>query len=214
MSNDIPDYSLPPLEAYSRVTNPERFQPLIPAILTIANQLEQTYDVQRVEKLGIDPDIEREPFDGQRSTIRLKPSNRRAAPITIAFSSFPGIHARFGNWTKDAYPGCGCDACDETAESEIQRLNDMIHNVTRGRFREAKGEPRIPRFGKTWYAQENWAPPIPKNYENLSSLYSYRRGSSRASIPTNTGIANRWPFRKKVQEISWEPWPLLHPRNS
>ena len=62
--------------------------------------------------------------------------------VTIAFSSFPGIHARFGKWTTDAYPGCGCDACDETAGSEIERLNDMIHNVTRGR--------RAAGFARPW----------------------------------------------------------------
>ena len=95
----------PPLEAYSRVTNPERFEPLVPAILSIANQLDETYDVERVEKLGIDPEIERSPFDAQRPTIRLTPRNRRAAPVTIAFSSFLGIHARFGRWTTNAYPG-------------------------------------------------------------------------------------------------------------
>ncbi len=207
MSKNIPNYRPPPLEAYSRITNPERFQALILAVLTIADQLEQTYDVQRVEKLGIDPQIERDPFDGQRFTISLKPRNRRAAPITIAFSSFPGIHARFGKWTRDAYPGCGCDACDETAESEIKRLKDMIHNVTRGRFREAKGEPRIPRYGKTWYAQENWARTIPTSYKTSSRYVS---GASSASIPVTRGITNWQIFRKKVQEINWEPWPLLN----
>ncbi len=96
----------PPLEAYSRVTNPERFEPLVPAILSIATQLDETYDVERVEKLGIDPEIERSPFDAQRPTISFTPRNRHAAPVTIAFSSFPGIHARFGRWTTSAYPGC------------------------------------------------------------------------------------------------------------
>ncbi len=198
----------PPLEAYSRVTNPERFEPLVPAILSIANQLDETYDVERVEKLGIDQEIERSPFDAQRPTIRLTPRNRRAAPITIAFSSFPGIHARFGKWTTVTYPGCGCDACDETADSEIERLNDMIHNVTRGRFREAMGEPRIPRQSRKWWAQENWAPNPRRSYEILQSTSNFRRGSSRASRVNVDGIKNWWPFRKKVREIEWEPWPL------
>ena len=85
---------------------PRRFEPLVPAILSIATQLDETYDVERVEKLGIDPEIERSPFDAQRPTISLTPRNRHAAPITIAFSSFPGIHARFGRSTTSAYPGC------------------------------------------------------------------------------------------------------------
>ena len=198
----------PPLEAYSRVTNPERFEPIIPVTLSILDQLHETYDVERIDRLGIDPQIEQSKSEAPRPTIRLKPRNRRAATITIAFSSFPGIHARFGKWTTDTYPGCGCDACDETVETEIERLNDMIHNVTRGRFREARGEPHIPQLGKAWWAQENWAPTNLRSYKNLRYSSSYGRGASSASRVNLNGIRNRWPFRKTVQEIRWEPWPL------
>ena len=60
-----------------------------------------------------------------------------AAPIVVAFSGFPGLRVRFGRWHMVAFPTCGCDACDETAESEINRLSSLIDNVRAGRYRES-----------------------------------------------------------------------------
>ena len=193
----------PPPEAYSRVTNPERFEPLVAAILSIIDQLEETYDVGRDEAHGLDQELERRPSDIVRPTIRLTPRNRHAAPLTVAFSSFPSIQVRFGKWTTDTYPGCGCDACDETADSEIERVNDVIHNVTRGRFREAMGERRIPRLGDNWWAQENWAPRPGVGYADYPSKATYLRGSSGASR-----VDRSWISKNKVQELNWQPWPL------
>ncbi len=201
MSDDRWGAEGPPLEAYSRVTNPERFEPIIPAILSIIDQLETTYDVDRDEGYGLDDKLERRSLsDIVRPTIRLTPRNRHAAPITVAFSSFPGIHVRFGKLTTEPYPSCGCDACDETADSEIERLNDMIHNVTRGRFREAIAEK--------WWARANWAPNNPRIYENLPSTSSFGWSSRLPTETTIRGTKIPWPSRKKVQEFNWQPWPL------
>ena len=60
-----------------------------------------------------------------------------AAPLIIAFSDFPGLRVHFGRWYVVAFPTCGCDACDETAESETERLGSLVDNMTAGRFREA-----------------------------------------------------------------------------
>lgn len=37
----------------------------------------------------------------------------------------------------DAFPSCGCDACDEHAEDQIERLAWLVDQVTAGRFRGA-----------------------------------------------------------------------------
>ena len=127
----------PPDEAYSRVTNPERFRPLHQAVLEMLDALETRFDVERVEGHGLDEEMER--FSRQpsaRPTITLKPIYPESASITIVFTDFPGLHIRFGRWFTDSFPSCGCDAGDESAEGEIERVTELIDSVTSGGFRE------------------------------------------------------------------------------
>jgi len=143
----------PPLEAYSRVTNPERFGSLHRFAAELLNRLEREFDAERSEKYGLDPDLE-QGFKLARPSVTLVPRDAAAAPIVVAFSAFPGIVVRFGRWCVAAFPACGCDACDETAASERERLESMIDNLTAGRFREAN---RIPAEGTAWQEWEFWS---------------------------------------------------------
>ena len=122
--------------AYSRVTNPERFRPLHPAMLEIIRRLEDQFEADRTEGYGLDEELGRG-LDVVRQDVRLTPSDPDAAPIVVAFSTFPSLHVRFGRWYIEPFPDCGCDACYESAEGEIERLNEMVDDVTAGRFREA-----------------------------------------------------------------------------
>ena len=127
----------PPDEAYSRVTNPERFRPLHDAMLEMLNALEARFDVERVEGHGLDEELDR--FSRQpveRPAVTLKPIHPESAPITVVFTAFPGLHIRLGRWFTDSFPSCGCDACDESAEGEIERVTELIDSVTSGGFRE------------------------------------------------------------------------------
>jgi hypothetical protein len=126
----------PPLEAYGRVTNPERFTYLHTSAAELLEQLACEFDVDRVDAFGLDPELERDCVLAA-ATVRLAPRAPGAAPIVIAFSTFPGLRVRFGKWCTMAFPSCGCDACDETAESETARLNSLIDSLIAGRFREA-----------------------------------------------------------------------------
>ena len=47
----------PPLEAYSRITNPERFEPLHPAALAHIERLQKCFDVERVEGYVLDQEL-------------------------------------------------------------------------------------------------------------------------------------------------------------
>jgi hypothetical protein len=140
----------PPLEAYSRVTDPERFGSLHLVATELLDRLERNFDVERAEAYGLDPELERG-ITLARPSVTLVPRDAGAAPILIAFSTFPGIAVRFGRWCTSAFPVCGCDACDETAEGEIERLKSMIDNLTAGRFREAI---RISAEGNPWQEWE------------------------------------------------------------
>jgi hypothetical protein len=133
----------PPLEAYSRVTNPERFASLHDVAAELLDRLELEFDVERTAGHGLDSELE-EGCKLARPSVTLVPRDVSAAPIVVAFSAFPGLRVRFGRWWTTAFPTCGCDACDETAESETKRLKLLIDNLTAGHFREAI---RIPADG-------------------------------------------------------------------
>lgn len=188
----------PPPEAYSRVTNPGRFQPLHPAALGVLERLQAQFDVERVEGFGLDEEMEK--VDLARTSIKLTPVDRSAAPIVVVFTSFPGLMVRCGRWLVTPFPSCGCDACDETAEGQEQRLTELIDNVVNGRFRESI---RIPFLGS---ARQEFAlgPANPANPANPAwGWSSIDRSRARALV----GKGNR--------SFDWQPWPRRqHPDES
>jgi hypothetical protein len=119
----------------------------------LLDRLELEFDAERAEGYGLDPELE-QGFKLARPSVSLVPRDAGAAPIVVAFSAFPGILVRFGRWCTAAFPTCGCDACDEAAESETERLESMIDNLTAGRFREAI---LIPAEGTAWQESEFWS---------------------------------------------------------
>ncbi|HWD72950.1 MAG TPA: DUF6226 family protein [Actinomycetota bacterium] len=177
----------PPPEAYSRVTDPERFQPLHSFAEGLAARLEAGFDVERTEGYGLDAELER--MGTTRPTIRLTPRSPRTAPVVFAFTPFPGVVTRSGRWQVDPFPSCGCDACDEDAEDEIERLAWLVDQVTAGRFREAI---ELPAVGAAWQRVELW------------SLDGSRRGSGsrleRAEARRRLSGMDQVPF-------DWEAWP-------
>ena len=136
----------PPEEAYSRVTNPERFQPLHAAATKLLDRLERAFAVERLEGRDVEDELGRESL--ARPPIRLVPNDPQAAPIVVAFTEFPGLHLRFGSWRKEPFPNCGCDACDETAEGLIEEMTKMVEAVVSGGFRESIRVP--PLLGDGW----------------------------------------------------------------
>lgn len=138
----------PPEEAYSRVTNPERFLPLHDTALEMLAALERQFDVERVEGYSLDEELA---FRGLvRPTIILRPIDTEAAPITVAFTDFPGLHVRFGRWSTEPFPICGCDACAEDAEGETERMTEMVDILTAGGFREAI------IYSPAWWKRGRW----------------------------------------------------------
>jgi hypothetical protein len=143
----------PPLEAYSRVTDPVRFGSLHRVAEELLDRLEREFDAERAEGYGLDPELEQD-IKVASPSVTLVPRDAGAAPIVVAFSAFPGIVFRFGRWCTAAFPTCGCDACDEAAESERERLKSMIENLTAGRFRESI---RMSAEGTAWQEWEFWS---------------------------------------------------------
>jgi hypothetical protein len=125
-----------PPEAYGRITNPERFSVLHDVASKLLRELTRDFDVERPEGYAVDPQLEGR-CTLAHPTETLTPRDRAAAPVVVAFSAFPGLRVRFGRWCTMAFPGCGCDACNERAEDEVARLTSMIDNLVEGRFSEA-----------------------------------------------------------------------------
>src|SRR5687767_11055647 len=121
------DLASPPTDAYSRVTNPERFLPLHGFARELLDRLSAEFDVDRVDAPGVDPELEQV---GTLGVVRLVPRTQNAASLTIGFTMFPGLLVRFGRWHTRPFPACGCDACDETVERESELLAWMITRLT------------------------------------------------------------------------------------
>ncbi len=119
--------------AYGRVTNPERYAPLHRAAAVVIAELQRAFDVTVVE-------VEPEQGDVGPAVIsawRLTPSNE-GAPVTVTLTQFPGLYVRFGEWHEEAFPTCGCDACDELPGELAEDLRDKLWSVARGQFHETE----------------------------------------------------------------------------
>ena len=176
----------PPDEAYSRVTEPERFWPLHEWTLEVVDRLLTEYDATLEESKGMDPELER--FTLARPTMKLTPRQDSCAPITIAFDDFPGIEVRVGRWVTDRFPSCGCDACDEMPDGEFERLTELFDDVVAGRFRESM---RLQTGGDGWSSREFWS-----DGECRSS------GGSRVPRAKAARILNG----KSEIVLEWQPW--------
>ena len=98
----LPDAGGPPDEAYSRVTNPERFQPLHEAALELIDRLRADFDVEMTD--GYDMRVRGISEERMaRPTIKLSPNDPDCAPITVAFTDFPGLEIRFGKWKEEPF---------------------------------------------------------------------------------------------------------------
>ena len=87
----------PPPEAYSRITDPERFRALHDFAVRLLSRLEATFDVDRLEAYGVDHELE-DRSDLVRPSVKLIPRSPDAAPIVLVFTAFPGLHVRLGRW--------------------------------------------------------------------------------------------------------------------
>ena len=176
----------PPPEAYSRVTNPERFAPLHPVAMAHLQRLQEEFDVARVE--DYEPVRGLTQVDLARPSVKLTPTDSKAAPILVAFTKFPSLIVRCGLFAESGFPTCGCDACDETAEGEQEKLELLMDAVVKGQFSESI---RIPLWGE---ARVNWE--FQSNGRRMGGGERIARSRARAVV---SGLS---------RTIEWAPWPL------
>lgn len=175
----------PPPEAYSRVTNPERFEPLHRVALDYLEQLQERFDVERVDGYELEQELQRAALT--RPSVKLIPADSRAAPLVVTFTDFPSVILRCGFWLVLSFPTCGCDACDETADGEVKRLTEAIDDVVAGRFRESIRIPLWGEAGQTW---------------ELGSSTRRMAGGSRITRSRARALINA-----RRRTVDWSPWP-------
>jgi len=180
----------PPLDAYSRVTDPGRFGPLHPLALDLLDRLGAGYDVTRTEAFDPLPGMGR--VEHARAPVRLTPATPAAAPVGVAFTPFPSLLVRCGRFVAQSFPGCACDACGETADGEGERLRVLLDNVVAGRFREAVA---LPLFGRASVSWEVGARGGPMGHEGQWNWSVVTRPVARALV------------RGGPRRIQWQPWP-------
>jgi hypothetical protein len=178
----------PPPEAYSRVTDPDRFAPLHEFAGKLLGTLESAFHVERREGYDLDPDAD--PTDLARPSVRLTPHLALAAPLQLTFTTFPGLLVRAGRWHHEPIPACGCDACDETADSAIEELCFLVEQIVAGRFRE---ELRLSRLsGSAWLLREFGGRDV---------------GASRSGKTRMTRAGARQLLGTGPRKYDWKPWP-------
>lgn len=177
----------PSPDAYTRVSNAERFLPLHALAVDMMSRLGREYDVIETSAFELIPGIMR-PFEYARPPMTLTPSSSKEAPISIAFTKFPGLIVRCGGLFHDSFPFCGCDGCAATFDREAERLLQILGFVVAGEFRE---EIDIPLIGTTHVRWSLGAINSPNG--SLSSESALTRDRART-----LGAGSR--------RIEWSPW--------
>lgn len=128
-----------PEEAYGRVTNPERYRVLHTAARELLDRLATSYAVDREDgDAALDPALADRFADAAEAVVRLTPRSPAAAPLTVVFTSFPGLALRLGDWVVEALPSCGCDACDEGPDDLVGLLTGLVEALVAGDFTERR----------------------------------------------------------------------------
>ncbi|TQC48026.1 hypothetical protein EEB14_17470 [Rhodococcus sp. WS4] len=175
----------PPAEAYGRVTNPDRFAPLIPAAEDLITDLKRRFEVT----------VSRGPAPTSKSRtvvelVEITPIRVDQAPLAITFTSFPGLYLDAGAWEHISLPACGCDACEEDAEDVLRELAEYSEALTGGQLSERITGRFRPILEHSWDG-DGWC------RSGKMRLSAARAAELRAELlrPPPDGRWRPWSFR-------------------
>ncbi len=175
----------PPEEAYGRVTNPQRFAPLIPAADKLVADLVRRFDVTVTRGPAVPwPASGVQPIE----SIRIAPPDSDQAPLTITTTSFPGLYLNVGAWQHIALPACGCDACDEQIDSAVDDLVKYCTALAEGKLTE-----RINIFRRV--LEHSWDGDC------------WSRSGTLALSPKRASELRASPVQPP-KDGHWRPWPM------
>lgn len=188
----------PPEEAYSRLTDPQRFAPLHDAARTLLDDLAARPGVVRTSGSATDP----LPGAPPAAVVTLTPP-APAVALEIVFTAFPGLLVRIGGLDVLRLPCCGCDACDEDAPELLDELHVRVDALVAG----ASGERLVRhrhRFPGAGY-QGDAAGPVIDDRDGWFHETWYPGGSSGTGVEGAALDAVR--ARLRDGERNWDRWP-------
>jgi hypothetical protein len=115
----------PPESSYSVHGNTERFAGLHAVAQALIRYLSAVYDVDVDSNPAWAADLLGNVEDAAEA-VRVSPRSPGTASLTFVFTEYPGLLVHGGVLHDFSFPGCGCDGCDETAESEADRLEMLV----------------------------------------------------------------------------------------
>ncbi len=124
-----------PDDAYSRVSNLQRFTPLHAVADALIDWLQSTFEVIVEQDPVVAIDLLHMPNDVVRA-VRVVPRDRTAAPLTFVLTKFPGVYLHAGALHDFHFPVCGCDACDDNVENLTEDLEWTVRTVVSGGYSE------------------------------------------------------------------------------
>ncbi|WP_024819644.1 DUF6226 family protein [Arthrobacter sp. 31Y] len=180
----------PPADSYSVETHGERFEGLHKVARALIEYLESEYDVDVSWDAAHAADVSMN-TDEVIDVARLTPRDPLAAPLTFVVTGSPGVVVHAGALHDFPFPICGCDACDETAESEASRLETLVLGVAAGGYGE-----RYPVGRKKW-----------AEYALFAADGS---GNESGSSPRGATTAQLAAAEERLRAVpdGWRPWPL------
>ncbi|MCZ2824333.1 MULTISPECIES: DUF6226 family protein [unclassified Modestobacter] len=116
----------PPEDAYSRVTDPQRYASLHGVADRLVTDLVERYGVSVTDE-PVRP--------GEVRAVRLHPRSAGSADLVVVHTEF-GVRLRAGRWVEESFPRCGCDACDEEPTDLGEELGEFAADVVHGRLAE------------------------------------------------------------------------------
>lgn len=187
----------PPEESYSRTSHLERFAPLHTVADALITWLTNVFDAEAADDVAFAADLVHPRTDAVRA-VRVTPADPDAAPLTFAFTPYPGIELHAGAVTDRRYPVCGCDACDEGPLELLDELEQDVAAVITGGL----GERLID-------APADFAPPGPGQVIAAVEMQRPDGGGSRSTGAVDLPDGRRDAVLARLAgRTSWAPWPV------
>jgi hypothetical protein len=181
----------PDPDSYSVDSHPERFAGLHIVARALIDHLAAVYDVEVHEDPGHAAELLMEARDVLQ-TVKVTPRRSGAAPLTFVLTEYPGVVVHAGELHDFSFPVCGCDACDETAETTADRMEMLVLTVAAGGYSE-----RYPVGRRRWseYA--------------LTAFDGSGSESGKGDLgPITTDRLHDAELRLRDVSGGWSPWPL------
>ncbi|KQN84395.1 hypothetical protein ASE96_16475 [Arthrobacter sp. Leaf69] len=181
----------PDPDSYSVDSHPERFAGLHVVARALIERLAAVYDVDVQDDPALAGELLMEP-KAVLQAVKITPRDAGAAALTFVLTGYPGVMVHAGVLHDFPFPVCGCDACDETAETVADRLEMLALSVAAGGYSE-----RYPVGRKRWS-------------EYALTAFDGSGSESGQGEPGPAAAVRLHDAEVRLREVSgvWSAWPL------